>query len=395
MRSAIGNAFKAGESAFNMLSATSADTNAITVSVVNQAEASAFKGAVTAQNTAKPQNNEKTVSVQSLATQQTNAGEERSAASLSGADTGRNQFTIEQNGKSYNFAVDIKTTDSARTAQHKIADAINSQNTGVTASVRYDDATRKSTLVLSSKDTGAKNAFTVADRPGGGNLIETYGAGNVSEQAGDARYRVDGEERTSDTNTVSLGDGITGTLKKADTGDSKNTIRVTVEKDTNKISETIRDIVNNFNGLLKTANDNGGDRGAQSLRQRLDTISSSYSRSLANIGITRDRNGYLEIDEKKLTDAFKEGKAERNLGDENAGFIQRLSQIAERADTNPSGYLSYQSRNNMENPDAGRAENAGYDYYQSGFDRDDYNQLLNSYRGIQLSNIGLLLSAGI
>jgi len=221
---------------------------------------------------------------------------------------------------------------------------------------------------LTSNETGAKNAFSAADAAGG-RLVQTLGIGQPTQQARDAVYTVDGEEKTSGKNTVDLGGGLTGTLKKV----SAEPIKITVAKDTDAIVGAVSDMVREFNGLMKTAKSNDGDRGAQVLRQRLSNLSTTYVSSLKNIGITGDKNGYMELDEKKLRTAFENGPAERSLGSDSMGFLQKLSQLAKSADTNPNQFLSYQSRLNINASDSGK----------------------NFYQNQSYSNTSLLLNIGI
>ncbi|MDR1664374.1 MAG: flagellar filament capping protein FliD [Clostridiales bacterium] len=369
LREATANASQAGQSIFKQLSGVSSNNEAMSVSVSNQADAAEFDGA----------QGSKSVSVQQLASAQRNNGASLDSKALSGAKTGTNQFSVEKGGKSYDFSVNINATDSARTAQEKMADAINNQNIGITAKVQYDEGAKKSALVITSNETGEKNAFTLQDE-GSGNLVETLGVGRNTQEARDARYTVDGEQQTSASNTVDLGDGLTGTLKKA----GPEEINAAVEKDVDGIAKAVNNMVEQFNGLLKTANGNSGDRSARSLSQRLDSIASSYEPSLARIGITQNEKGYLEVDEKKLKTAFENGSAERALGNETAGFTQRLSQVAKQADSDPNRFMSVQSRNNMRDESTNDLSDL----------QKDYHRFMSSSRNVQLANMSHLFNLG-
>ncbi|MCL2707868.1 MAG: flagellar filament capping protein FliD [Defluviitaleaceae bacterium] len=366
LRSALSEISGAGRQIFNKLAGVSSNDGALSVGVKNQADAARFKNAGGA----------KTVTVGQLATSQQNAGASLSSVSPSGVGAGTNRFTIEKDGKVYSFSAEIKSTDSARTAQQKTADAINKQNSGVSASVQYDEKTKRSSLVITSKDTGAGGAFSVSDSSGG-NLIQKLGAAAPTREAKDAVYFVNGTEKTSATNSVDFGDGLTGTLLKAGAGD----INVSVKKDVAGIYDAVGEVVSKFNNLLGAAKSFGGDRGADSLRQRLDSISSSYEPSLNRIGITRNKDGNLDIDEKKLRKAFEDGSAERFLGNGSAGFISALEGVARRAETDPGQFLSRQRRDELTKSAAGPADMS-----------DMYYRFMANREYSQLSNIGLLLN---
>jgi len=358
LRSAVAGLSTAGQSVYKKVTGVSSKDDSLSVSVTKQTEAKKMSDA----------NGSKDVTIKQLASTQQNKGTSLNATALSNVNAGINQFTIAKEGKTYNFTVDVKITDSSRTAQQKAADAINKQKIGVAATVEYDDKTKKSSLILTSNDTGAKKAFSVADSAGG-QIISAFGIGQATQEARDAVYTVNGDEKTSENNTVDMGDGLTGTLKKI----SDEPIKITVIKDTDAITSAVSEMVKNFNGLRKTAANFRSDNGAQVLQQRLDNLSAAYASSLKNIGITQDNNGYLELDEKKLRTAFENGGAERNLGSDSVGFLQRLSQVAKSADTNTSQYISQRSRFNM------NAQENGNFFYQ--------NQ--------RYSNISLLFNMGI
>ena len=375
---AAANASQTGQSVFKSLTGSSSDGEALAVRINSQKEAAAFDA----------KNAVKKVTVQQLAQSQQNAGESRASSSLSGVSSGANQFTIKKDdGKTFSFSVNINGYDSTRTAQEKAAAAINSQNSGVRASVEYDSKTKQSALVLTSSETGAKNAFAVSDTPGRGNLAEALGINNATRAASDAKFTVDGAEKTSESNTVDLGGGLSGTLRKQ----TENEITVSAQKDVGAIYGAVKELTDRFNDLLKATSENSRDSRAQGLKQRLDSITSSYSGSLQNIGITRNKDGTLAIDEKKLRTAFENGSAERFLGDDANGFTQRLSRVAKQADDNPGRFLSRQSRSAMNSSqnDFGARQADGPDGYER-----EYLRFMSSARNRELLSAGLLFSIG-
>jgi flagellar hook-associated protein 2 len=360
------NLSSSGDSVFKKVQGASSKDDTLSVNVKKQDDARAWQA----------ENATKNVTIQQLAVSQQNTGNSQTATAPSGAKAGSNQFTIEKGDKTYNLSVNINSTDSARTAQQKMADAINKQNTGITATVQYDDKTKKSALVLTADDSGEKNSFKVTDKEGS-NLAEVTGVNKTTREAKDSNYTVDGEQKTDASNTVDLGDGLTGTPKKV----TDEAVNASVKKDTTGITNAVYDIVNSFNALREAAVKNNDDKGAKNLQQKMDSTASSYGSSLSHIGITKNKDGYLEVDTKKLQKAFEDGTAERNLGTDSAGFTQRLNQLAKSVDSDPTRYISQQSRKNMDNPASDDANSLYYQYMRSG---------QNAYG----SGLGLLFSSG-
>jgi flagellar hook-associated protein 2 len=312
---------------FDLLKGLSSNNDALSVKVKDPSAAAKLSKAGAA----------KQVEISQLASAQQNNGNALSSFAIGKRNTGRNVFELETGGKKFSFNVNVNATDSNRTVQEKMAAAINKGNTGVTASVVYNEKDKTSSLTLTGRDTGEEKAFSLTDKEG--DLVEYTGAANTATEARDAVYTVDGEERTSAVNEVDLGDGLTGTLKKT-TGEA---VEVKADRDTAEASNSIRELVNGFNDMRKAAVDFNGDRGAQSLQQRLDTLASAYKYSLNRVGVSTDKDGYLQIDQKKLDEAVSNGRTESVFG-ESSGFTRSLSTVADTARNNPSRYVSYEAR---------------------------------------------------
>jgi flagellar hook-associated protein 2 len=321
-------------SAFNQMTGSTSNTDAMLVRVMNQNSANSFFNAGGSVD----------VGVQQLATAQRNEGDALAATATSLVNDGHNHFQIERDGETFDFNVTVNESDSNRTVQQKMADAINrqSQNTGVTASVEYDSQTRESTLALNTRETGEAQGFTIQDN--GGNAVAQTGVANVTQAAQNAEYTLNGDARTSASNTVNIGNGLEVTFRETTQEDAT----VGAAQDTTAINNAIRDMVNNFNQLREAAVNNNSDRGAQNLQNRMDNISSAFGASLSRIGITQNENGYLQIDEKRLASAIQDGSAEDILGG-SSSITQRINQVAQTADKNPNSFISRQSRDNANN----------------------------------------------
>jgi flagellar hook-associated protein 2 len=357
---------------FDLLKGMSSNENALSVNVKDQSAASAFSSTGASMN----------VSVKQLATAQQNRGQTLSAGKIGNWQAGSNQFSITKGDKTYDFNVNVNATDSNRTVQEKMAASINKANAGITATVVYNEKDKTSSLMLTSKETGEKNAFEIQDVSG--NLVEEMNVGSSTTTAQDAIYTVDGEEKTSSANEVDLGNGFSGTLKQV-TGED---VTVTGKPDSKEITNSIYDLVNGFNQLRETAVNNNGDSGAKSLQNRLDSISSAYKSTLARVGITQNKDGYLVIDEKKLGTAIENGQAESVFG-EDSGFTRSLSTVANNAENRPGSFLSYSGRIGSDGEEPSTSVSNKYDdwFSMSSFTPNQINQL------DRWDTVGMLFSA--
>ena len=130
-----------------------------------------------------------------------------------------------------------------------------------------------------------------------------------AQAAQDALVTVDGKQYTSSTNT--LASAIAGTtLTLAGTGETK----VTVTQDSSQIAKNVAAFVKGYNDLsarLATLQDGAldGDPALARVSAQLASLvrldgSSSTARALADVGISRDADGMLALDDIKLKAAI-------------------------------------------------------------------------------------------
>ena len=281
-----------------------------------------------------------TVKVSQTAAGQQNDGERMNPVASYEGSGGKNQFTIETGGKTTQFEVNVAAGDTNKDVQQKMADAINKAGTGVKATVEIDSATKTSMLKLESTNTGSdpKNSFTVKDVTG--DLTARTGANEIAREGRDAIYSVNGgAERTSQSNTVNLGNGVSATFNKA----SDEAVTISRGKDMNYVKSAVENLVKSYNDLYAEAAQKTNDPKAQNLASKMINISKTYSGSLSSIGIGFSNDGRMTVDDSKLNAAAENGKLEAFFKDNNGrnfGFTNQLSRLADNVSRNTSNYVS-------------------------------------------------------
>lgn len=247
------------------------------------------------------------------------------------------------------------TIDDSNSSLAGIRDAINNatDNTGITATiVNVDDGLggTESRLVLTSNTTGTSNEITVTAVNGASGDLQQLvydpagsGVTNLVERnaAQDAIVLVDNQTVTSSSNNLSgVIDGLSINLLDADPGVTHS---INISLNSANITSAVGNLVDNYNSFVETLvsvtaySENGsgaliGDALARSaanqIRQQLtgqvNSISSAYN-SLAALGITTDRNGYMSIDNSKLDAAIaNDSDAVRELFSGTNGIATRL-----------------------------------------------------------------------
>jgi flagellar hook-associated protein 2 len=215
-----------------------------------------------------------------------------------------------------------QVTLSGDTSLRELASAINSTaDVGVNASV-VKTPTGYS-LMLTGRDTGVANAFTVTNALTGGPSALTF---SNSQPASDATITLNSVQVTSASNTFS--DTIAGASFTVHKQDAGNPIIITITASNDSIKSLVEKVALAFNEVKKflgdqqsaalrgEANNIGRDSLVRGLRSSLtQTLTASYAtggafKSLAEIGFTIARNGDLEFDSGRFEEALRSGKAD-------------------------------------------------------------------------------------
>ncbi len=249
--------------AFNARTAVSSDTTTFTASATSASSAGRYA-----------------IEVVQLA----QAGKSASAGySGSSAVVGTGTLSISVGSATLDLEIDSGSNTLAG-----IRDAINSasNNPGVTASIVNGSGGAQ--LVLSAKQSGLANAFSVSASGGDGGL-DTFVAGlTEANPARDAIVRIDSVEVSAASNKISTAiDGVTLNLAKAQPG---QTLSLEVGVDRAAISSSLNGFVNAYNNYVTlrsqlTAYDaSTGKKGALLGDATLRSIDASLSRTLQATG---------------------------------------------------------------------------------------------------------------
>ena len=284
--------------------------------------------------------NPMTVKVDQTAAGQLNEGTRMNAAETYGGNGGTNRFSIETGGKTTQLSVNVAAGDTNKDVQQKMADAINKAGIGVKATVETDKTSNSSILKLESVKTGSdpKNSFTIQDITG--NIAARTGANDLSSEGRDAIYSVNGgPTKTSQSNTVNLGNGINATFNKA----SDETVTISRGQDLKYAMSAVQNMVSSYNNLFSEAAQKTGDPKAQNLASKMVNISSTYSKSLSNVGIGFTNDGKMTIDTQKLNQAAENGKLQQFFTENSGksyGFTNQLGRLADNVSRNTSNFVS-------------------------------------------------------
>lgn len=259
---------------------------------------------------------------------------------------GTGTLTISMGASSFN----VNIASPANTLAD-IRNAINSatDNPGVTATLI--NAADGAHLVLTSSKTGATNGIQVTQAGGDGGLASlTYGAGNLDNYtqlraAQDSRVYLAGQyEATSSTNVIEgVIEGVSLNLVSAEPGES---VSIDVSYDKTAAKQKVNSFVaayNTLRGMMtrlggydsasKTAGPMLGDALLSSIDSEIRrTLSNPVDaagttiQTLADIGVTTQKDGTLKVDDTKLESALNGNfdSVARLFGTSETGVAARL-----------------------------------------------------------------------
>ncbi|MCM1513123.1 MAG: flagellar filament capping protein FliD [Oxalobacter formigenes] len=233
-------------------------------------------------------------------------------------------------------ATGVKTIDidESNNTLEGIRDAINAAGIGVTASIINDGSDTPYRLALTNTATGKTQAMkiTVEGDDALADLMtydpsdKTLDAGKQMEQtqeAQNAEFWLDGIRISKGSNSVS--DAIDGVTLKLAQADKDKTVNLNVSRDNSEAKKAVEELVKAYNDLTTTLKDMTaydadeqtasvltGDSAVRSIQTALKgMLSQSIAggeqgyRMLADVGITPNKEGLLEIDSSKLDEALE------------------------------------------------------------------------------------------
>jgi flagellar hook-associated protein 2 len=279
--------------AFNGTVATSSDTSRVAVSASGTAPAGTYE--IYVQQLARAQ----------VTTSSTDYADTDETAAISAG-------TLTVNG------VDITLTEPTTLAG--LASAINSsESAGVSASIVRNTSGRYQ-LVLTSRETGQANGFSVTGTPAG----LAFNATNAQE-ASDAEVRINGVTATSDSNVFEgVIPGVTFTALRQDVA---NPVTITITASSDSLKSLIEKVVSAFRDALKFVSDQtaaaargesnniGRDALVRGLRRQLvSVLNGTYAGgqfgSLAEVGFEFTRAGEFTFNSARFEEALQAGKTD-------------------------------------------------------------------------------------
>ncbi|NHN34569.1 flagellar filament capping protein FliD [Paenibacillus agricola] len=303
-----------------------------------------------------------------LAKPQINKGNSLASNQATPIASGSNQMKLTMNGRTTSFSVYILPVENNYQVLQKIRGAISQTKAALNVELLGDSSNESSYLQISSRHTGAEQAFSIQDIYG--NAAATTGINNVVLQAQDARYHIDGSSSIqSAANDIYL-DNESVVLTLLDIAEKP--VAVDIRPNMAGIKSQVQALVNRYNSLHLMLTQSVGLLSSEASQVVMGKLSSL---PLEQIGIQLNSDGSLRMDTFVLEEQAQFNFAALELSLRGFGGLAAALNVAANKLLDPPSY---------ELLDQGQTLFQSFNNYQFS-EWDD--QPVNTYLPVPLSGI--------
>lgn len=307
--------------------------------------------------------------VKELATPQINVGNFLNAYDRDIAP-GNYSFDVNINGVGYEFQYSIGSEDSNYDIQSKLARLINHANIGLNATI-VEGMNNTHSLRIASTRTGNTSVtngafnpiFTISDHKTSmqQGSVGYFGIDYVMNVAGNARFTIDGEEKSSPSNHFTIGQNYLVNLYGT-SGEGQEAVSVGVKPNTESLKYNIHALIGGYNSFLQAMGEYHSSKTAASkLVREISGITGLYHNELDAIGIGKAEDGSLTIDEDLLSQAAESEDAAELL----APLRDFSTSLYEKSETVSRDPLNYANKTIVAYKNPGK--NFPYPYVTSSY----------------------------
>ena len=279
--------------------------------------------------------------VNSLATSQENMGTYLADGTV-GLAPDTYSFDVSINDLNYEFQFNINENDTKKDVQQRLVRLINNADIGIQA--RLDEGNARSSIRLFSQNTGLPEGkseiFRITDdrtsKTSG--AVEYFGLDYISRQPANSSFLLNGEERSTSSNTFTIGKMYEIELKAVSAPDTEVTIGL--KTDTESLTDNVSALIGSYNTFISTASSyQNSERLSGRLVREMSRIAAHYQSSMESMGIRLGSDNTLSIDEALLKESASSSDGSFSydtLKDFASSLIRKTNQVS----LDPMNYVS-------------------------------------------------------
>lgn len=254
---------------------------------------------------------------------------------------GEYSFDLSINDVIYEFQFKVDNSETTNNIQNKIARLINRSNIGLTANIK-EDSLGNTAINIESESTGINGTTPVifsikSDDANNQPLIDTLGLDRVTQYPANAIFDVDGDERSSMSNSITLNKAYDVKLSKV----TEEPVTISLKADADSIVESLNELVAGYNNLISVTNDENNNhfQGTEKLQNEIASIARSYKKQLADSGLSLNKDGTISADKEVIINADNKD-ALSHIYESLNSFKNSIKEKAEDIALNPMDYVN-------------------------------------------------------
>ena len=254
---------------------------------------------------------------------------------------GEYSFDLSINDVIYEFQFKLDNSETTNNIQNKIARLINRSNIGLTANIK-EDSLGNTAINIESESTGINGTTPVifsikSDDANNQPLIDTLGLDRVTQYPANAIFDVDGDERSSMSNSITINKAYDVKLSKV----TEEPVTISLKADADSIVESLNELVAGYNNLISVTNDENNNhfQGTEKLQNEIASIARSYKKQLADSGLSLNKDGTISADKEVIINADNKD-ALSHIYESLNSFKNSIKEKAENIALNPMDYVN-------------------------------------------------------
>lgn len=254
---------------------------------------------------------------------------------------GEYSFDLSINDVIYEFQFKVDNSETTNNIQNKIARLINRSNIGLTANIK-EDSLGNTAINIESESTGINGTTPVifsikSDDANNQPLIDTLGLDRVTQYPANAIFDVDGDERSSMSNSITINKAYDVKLSKV----TEEPVTISLKADADSIVESLNELVAGYNNLISVTNDENNNhfQGTEKLQNEIASIARSYKKQLADSELSLNKDGTISADKEVIINADNKD-ALSHIYESLNSFKNSIKEKAENIALNPMDYVN-------------------------------------------------------
>lgn len=254
---------------------------------------------------------------------------------------GEYSFDLSINDVIYEFQFKVDNSETTNNIQNKIARLINRSNIGLTANIK-EDSLGNTAINIESESTGINGTTPVifsikSDDANNQPLIDALGLDRVTQYPANAIFDVDGDERSSMSNSITINKAYDVKLSKV----TEEPVTISLKADADSIVESLNELVAGYNNLISVTNDENNNhfQGTEKLQNEIASIARSYKKQLADSGLSLNKDGTISADKEVIINADNKD-ALSHIYESLNSFKNSIKEKAENIALNPMDYVN-------------------------------------------------------